>query len=475
MKPTLDRSGAPLLVATFHPTITAAEVQAHFRELTDAVEELGRIGVVVDLTDPPGFTLPLGRVAGSEMRAAFPRIGDRVVGVAHVTPSAAARAMLAAVQWLAPPPFPTLVTSSEEEARSWVSERLGRTRGFGARADCARRDARSVAGLARALVAAGQARGVSIGEEELRAGGISRAELDDLDGYVPYGALIHLLTVLARRDGVVDVDIGLRAGAEFVDAAGFGIVGLAARSSANLGEAIARIARYVRLVDENAEMALHQDAAGIRVSLEPLPPLEWPAPYAELLLAAFVTLGRAWTGLHFAATAVGFRHDAPACLEQHARVFGCAPTFGGRENFIVFPPEALGRHLPYGHPLQGRYFDRRLDELARARAVAPGPLGDVRAEAQRLLPHGTPTIESISQRLGVSRRTLQRRLNERGVTFGDILDSVKREAALVSIMRPGASVQQLAESSGFTDVKAFRRAFLRWTGQSPSEYRRSRN
>jgi len=91
----------------------------------------------------------------------------------------------------------------------------------------------------------------------------------------------------------------------------------------------------------------------------------------------------------------------------------------------------------------------------------------------RQLSRGTPTVASIAGSLGMSSRTLQRRLSERGVTFGDILDSARREAALAAIPRPGASVQEVASSSGFLDVKAFRRAFVRWTGKSPSQYRRA--
>jgi len=473
MKPTLDRSAAPMLVATFYPTITTSEVKDHFRELREAVEELGRVGVMVDLSDPPGFTLQLGKAAGDEMRAAFPLIDNRIVGVAHVTLSARARATLAAVQWLAPPPFPSLVTSSREEARAWVLERLGRTVPRGARVDGARRDARSVAGLVRALMAAARARGLEIGDADLCAAGISRSELDSLDGYVAYGGALHVADLLLRRSG--DVSSGLCAGADFVDAATFGIVGLAARSSANLADAIGRTVRYARLIDENAELTLDEEPSGLRVSLGPLSPLEWPRVYTELLMAAFLSLCRAWSGAHFAVAAVGFRHGPPADAAGHARLFGCEPSFGAARNFIVIPRAALEQALPYGHPLQGRYFDRRLDELARARAVAPGPLGDVRAAARQLLAQGTPTIEAIGGRLGVSRRTLQRRLNERGVTFGDILDSVRREAALAAITRPGASVQELAALSGFTDVKAFRRAFSRWTGQSPSVYRKTQH
>lgn len=219
MKPTLDRSAAPILVATFYPTITTEEVRAHFREIRDALEGLGRAGVVVDLSTPPGFLASLVRIAGDEMRDAFQLGGERLVGVAHVVQSAPARAMLAAVQWLAPPPFPTLVTSSYHEASAWISARLGRT-SLSSGPTIGRRDALTVAGLGRALVAGVHAMGAPIESNELHAFGLSCSDLADLDGYLPYGALSNLAELLATRPG--GANLGMRAGASCVDSASLG-------------------------------------------------------------------------------------------------------------------------------------------------------------------------------------------------------------------------------------------------------------
>jgi AraC-like DNA-binding protein len=471
MKPTLDRTAAPLLVVTFHPTLTVEEARAHFREIGDAVEAVGRAGVVVDLSEAPLFSRALHVVGAAEMRAVIERSGHRLVGVSHVVRSAPARAMLAAVQWLAPPPFPTLITASRDEATSWAFDRLGRTAPHPASAAGSRRDARVVAGLARTVVTAARALAVPVEDSDFRAVGISRSDLVALDGYVPYGGLVDLLELLAARSG--DPHFGLAVG-RFVDAASLGVVGLAARSSIHLGDAIARTVRFARLIDENMEIVLEEESGGVRVVAAPLRPLEWPRHYAELVLAAFVQLCRVCTGESFAPSSIGFRHSSPPDAGVHQRFFGCLPRFDAGGDFVVVPTATLSRGLCGADPIVARYFDVRLDQLGHALAVAPGPLIDVRAATLRALSEGTPTVASIGRRLGLSGRTLQRRLNERGVTFADILDSVRREAALEAIARPGASIQELAASCGFADVKAVRRAFVRWTGQSPSEYRKMR-
>lgn len=470
MKPTVNRSAAPLLVVTFYPTITEAEVRAHFQEMGAAGEELDRAGVVVDLSDAPRLTPSLWIAGSTEMRAALRRWGHKVVGAAHVIRSAPARAMLAAVQWLAPPPFPTLVTPSFEEARSWTLARLDQPVPRPTPAPISRRDARLVARLAGNLVATAKALGIPLDDGDLRTLGLGRPDLEVLDAYVPYGAVMRLLALLEDRSR--DANFGLRAGATHTDRASFGVVGLAAASSATLGEAIPRLVRYARLIDENVEMTFTSDSAGGRITLRPLPPLEWPRQYAEFLLASLLALAHLWTGVRFGASAAGFRHGPPRDPAEHAGLFGCAPSFGAAENYIVIPAAMLSQELPQADPVQGGYFDARLDELVRARGVASGPLADVRAAALRQLSNGTPTVASIARDLGMSSRTLQRRLNERGAAFGDILDSARREAAMAAFTRPDASVQEIASSIGFADLRAFRRAFVRWTGKSPGEYRR---
>ncbi len=291
-----------------------------------------------------------------------------------------------------------------------------------------------------------------------------------MEGHVPYGTLMKLVELFAVRAG--DRDFGLHAAEAFVDAASFGVVGFAARASSSLREAIERTARYAHLMNENTEIAVTFDETGATIVDGPIAPLEWPRHYAEMAIAAFIVLSRRWTGVDFRAREVGFRHAAPRDLREHRRLFGRTPVFGAERNHLVIPAAVLDLGLRHGDAQLGRYFDRRLDELAASYSSAPGPLGDVREAMLRTLPGGTPSLAAIARLLGVSERTLQRRLRERDVTFNRILDSVRREVAVAAIAQPRVSVQELSLVCGFADVKAFRRAFRRWTGRSPREYRR---
>ena len=463
MKPTLDERRAPVVVARFFPAITRDEVRQHFRELEQCAQRHGRIGVVVDLSEAPTAPIALGRAAADDMRELFRRSGERVAAVAHVAPSPVTRTLLLFVQTLAPPPFPSTVSPSMERALEWVEMRL---RPLVAAKGPESSDARTAPGLARTLVDSARAQGVDV-EAVLASWGLGMAELSGLDGYVAYQTLMRMVVDFAERSG--DEGFGLHTAEQFVDASTFGLVGFVARSSLTLREAIERTARYAALMNENTQVTVTPTPKGLRIVDGPIPPLEWPRQYAELSMASWVTLARKWVTEPFSAVEVGFRHARPKHATEHQRIFGCMPRFDQPENVVVIPNAVLDLPLLHGDALLAEFLDAQLDLAARRRASAPGPLAQVREAVGALLPLGLPTLEAVGRRLAMSERTLQRRLAERGVGFADMLDSVRREAALRGVNE--SSVQELATACGFSDIKAFRRAFQRWTGLTPAAYR----
>lgn len=461
--------------------MTMEETSRHFDEIVECVETYGRIAFVADLGESSMRpSEALRKSVATEMKRLFRYYGDQIVAVAHVTKSITARAVLRTFHWLVPPPFPTIVTASREEAVGWAMLRIGRgaaTREGRTKVDASREpakprprqlEARAATGIARTLATAARARGMDV-EAVLARAGLPAAALDDVDGYVSYRSLMALLELVAATSE--DANFGLHTAEQFVDAATLGIVGFAARSSTDLREAIDRVARYARLVNENTELTVTSTAGGIRVDHGPIAPLAWPRHYAELALAALLTLSRAWTGVAFPAGAVGFRHARPTDVAEHRRVFGCEPRFDARSNYLVIPNEVLSLPLCHGDRMLGQFFDNRLEALAATMATVPGTVAQVREVMMRSLSEGLPSLASVGRRLGMSTRTLQRQLGDHGITFSEILDSVRREVAMTAITRPGITVQELAFICGFLDVKAFRKAFCRWTGVPPREYR----
>jgi AraC-like DNA-binding protein len=88
--------------------------------------------------------------------------------------------------------------------------------------------------------------------------------------------------------------------------------------------------------------------------------------------------------------------------------------------------------------------------------------------------NGFPGFETISSALSMSAPTLRRRLKREGTTFQQLKDTVRCEAAKLSLDRPEFSINEVALQMGFTDPSAFHRSFKKWTGQTPGQFRASR-
>jgi len=120
----------------------------------------------------------------------------------------------------------------------------------------------------------------------------------------------------------------------------------------------------------------------------------------------------------------------------------------------------------------GNPFLALLGEVARAiEGKAGSAAGSFRREVERhvepLLPSGTIRIETVARALGCSRQTLYRRLKAEGVTFAQLLDSLRHRLALRLIREEGLSVKEASWRLGFSEPAAFSRAFKRWTGRAP--------
>jgi AraC-like DNA-binding protein len=147
------------------------------------------------------------------------------------------------------------------------------------------------------------------------------------------------------------------------------------------------------------------------------------------------------------------------------------PMFEGLHDF-------LGASIDYGCDFDGVVFDNgimnaRLDRNPPEPSPFLETTHDAIALIAKMLPYEHPTRERIAKRLNMSARTLQRRLNDWGVTFEELIDEYRRDRALRLLARPDHTVLEIAYSLGYSDPAHFTRAFKRWTGGSPRSYRQT--
>jgi AraC-like DNA-binding protein len=113
------------------------------------------------------------------------------------------------------------------------------------------------------------------------------------------------------------------------------------------------------------------------------------------------------------------------------------------------------------------------DEMLRAVAEAERFSSRVRAALARSLEQGRSSVDDVARALAVSPRTLQRRLEEEGTTFGAVCDATRRAAAFEHLRDRRLGIKETAFRLGFSEPSTFYRAFRRWTGDTPANYRRA--
>jgi AraC-like DNA-binding protein len=170
---------------------------------------------------------------------------------------------------------------------------------------------------------------------------------------------------------------------------------------------------------------------------------------------------------------VCFEHGAPADTAEHRRVFGHAPRFDAPHSGLAFADDLLARPLRTRNPaLVGL-----LDHLAvRMLAELPSDATITAALRELCIRHGFEhelTLEAAARRLRLSTRTLQRRLREEGTSHHEVVDDARRRVASRMLAQSALGIAEIAFALGFSEPGGLHRAFKRWTGMTPAEFRRA--
>jgi AraC-like DNA-binding protein len=301
----------------------------------------------------------------------------------------------------------------------------------------------------------------------LRACEIDPESLSDPEARVPESRFERVFELAAEKTG--DRAIGLHAG-ERVHPRAVNVAGYLLLSSATLGEGLERVARYQSVVIGAPWFALREDAAYTHIEIGLARGGELRAIQAEyfaLVALAFLN----WVAERpVAPVEVSFRHPARAALADYARAFECPVKFGSQRSEVVLLRETLALPSAHAYPELSRLHD----EFA-ARLLAAARLGTTVALARKalaaLLESGEADVAVVARRLGLSARTLQRRLSAEGHSFRGVLDSLRRELAEHHLRHRRSSVTEAAYLTGFSEVSAFTRAARRWFGRTPRELR----
>ncbi|HMJ12928.1 MAG TPA: AraC family transcriptional regulator [Polyangiaceae bacterium] len=192
---------------------------------------------------------------------------------------------------------------------------------------------------------------------------------------------------------------------------------------------------------------------------------------AELTMAGFLRLIQYFAGGDANLNAVYFEHSAPDHAAEYARIFGGAARFEHAYTGIEFPRALLDR----GGSLRDADLYAALEVLANRKLLKLEGAESVKTRVVEYLVSKAngrrPEMAEVAKSLGMSARSLRRRLNDEGISYAQACDEALAQVAKSVLSDPRQSIIGAAFALGFADAATFHRAFKRWTGITPKQYR----
>lgn len=312
----------------------------------------------------------------------------------------------------------------------------------------------------------------------LEGTGIDAAQLLADEGHFNWAQLQRIIQAILDRNppDSLPLQAGLRGGPAI-----HGAMGIAAMTSDNLGNALDLFKAYMALRSQIFVVNHEPDHGDYNaLTFNFLPPQSPVLNFLiQAILASAFSSTQALLGQTLRGAEIHFSFAAPANTVQFNLAFpGNRVLFGMPHNAILIPKAVVRQKLISSdrqmHALALQQCQAMYEAQLRKGTVSGFVLGKLR-EAQ-VNAQGRPqgkaiSLEDMAQHLNLSPRTLLRRLKDEGTTYQQLLDHETSQRAVALMNRPGYTVAQVAEQLGYAEPVTFRRAFRRWFGVSPSEYK----
>lgn len=325
------------------------------------------------------------------------------------------------------------------------------------------------------IVARGESAGLGMAAL-LQQAGLHHGQLANSAGSIPVSALEQLLEHASQhyRDPLLGLHLATN-----IQPATFGVIGHLVQTCDRFGDVLDTLTRYNGLLSNIGTTSITTAPGQVHVCWQchvggPL----FQRHAREYVIGAFVTLVRLLLpGQPGIPLAVHFPHDRPGGEQLHSSyqaLFRCAVYFRQDSACVVLPAPLLRARLPHGDTSLREILEQHArTELEQRAAARPRRTltADVKHLIRQALPHQAPNRDNIAAQLGLSGRTLHRRLASEGSNYQLLLDDARLERARVLLVSSAATHADIAHALGFGSAQSFTRWFGRRTGITPSEHR----
>jgi AraC-like DNA-binding protein len=296
--------------------------------------------------------------------------------------------------------------------------------------------------------------------------GLRRTDLDDPDGLIPCAAIGALFERALRNKPLKNV--GSRLAAETPIGA-HGLLDYLILTSDTVGEGWKQASRYLRLLTGAPFLVeLRDDEDPVRVVYHV--DASVPTFGVEYSIALAVFQIREETRSRVSFECVSFTHHLDD-VSEFERVLGCPVRAGASWSGLAMPRESWQMPLRHKDPILHRMLEGHAESITPDVLAKDGLAVDVRRVLESRLANGEMEVDLVARHLGMSTRTLQRRLAAAGLSYQELLDETRREAAERCITNSSLSIGEIAYLLGYSEPAAFHRAFKRWMGITPQAFR----
>lgn len=281
-----------------------------------------------------------------------------------------------------------------------------------------------------------------------------------------------LLDVYELAEKHLQPGFGLRQGKQ-LNSNDYGTLGLSWKTCLKANDVLKNVKRYMVLVTDDGSIALDEYEGMIKLILNRDVYRTGIKTANEASFVMLLGILNEVTGKCIKPIEVNFKHSF-SNNNYFSEYFDCPVNFNTTENTLSFNTKALDVSTIKADKFIHQFLVERMEQektkLHKSEDVLTSKINNLLKES---MSSGIPSITQVGEYLGVSARTLKRRLADRNLTFRELIQKNQQETATQLLLNTSQSIGEIAFLTGFSEQSAFNRAFKRWTGQAPTDYRKS--
>ena len=300
---------------------------------------------------------------------------------------------------------------------------------------------------------------------------LTKRQIDEPSARLSARSQINFLQLAATAIG--DEYLGIRLAQSF-DLRELGLLYYVQASSDVLGDALQRAARYSTIINESVQLE-YRAGKNVSIAFKYLGvSRHTDQQQIEFFVTTLLRICRQLSGRRVLPIRIQLVHRRKSFPAEFQRLAGCKIEFGKPVDEITFPKSIEHTPLLGADPYLNLMLIKFCDQVVSSRATKSGAWrSKLENVVAPLLPHGKANLAATAESLGVSRRTLARRLSSEGLTFTRVLEKLRSDLAKQYLKENDLSVSTIAWLLGYREISAFTRAFKRWTGMTPRRMRPS--